>query len=197
MEIKDEVKELESEIGKFRVPYMTEVFEPEISERRLWNHHYLLSALFIGIFLAFLVAAAIPYFELNLNDSVLLGVIVLLVYAIILFFLLEPGILREVKHREVEYRGVPGPVQEIVKEVVRKVEVPKPVYFAEYKPKLEIPKYAFVGSEETKTFHKRGCRFSRLIKNKYKVSSNSIAFFKARRFHECDACFPKKKHKKR
>lgn len=196
MEVREEVLEIEREVPKFKVPYMAEVFEPEVSERRLWNHHYTLTALFAGGFLALLVAAAIPYFEMSLSDSILFGVVVLLVYAVMLFFLLEPGILREVRRKEIEYRDVPGPVQEIVKEVVRNVPVERPVYFAEYKPKLEIPKYAFVGSDETKTFHKRGCRFSRLIKNKYKVSGNSIAFFKARRFHECDACFPKKKRKR-
>jgi hypothetical protein len=150
-------------------------------------------ALLVGIVFAIFVAAAIPYFALNVNNSIILGAVVLIVYAVILFFLLEPGILREVRQREVEYRGVPGPVREIPGPIR---EVTKPVYIAEYKPKLNIPKYAYVGSDETKTFHKRGCRFSRLIKNKHKVSSNSIAFFKARRFHECDACFPKKKRKR-
>lgn len=56
------------------------------------------------------------------------------------------------------------------------------------KKKLNIPPYNFLGSSETKRFHKRNCRFSKLIKKKYKVHNNSKAYFKNKRYKACKVC---------
>lgn len=171
--------------GSPQVPYIRRVLEPEVVEKRLPNYGYLALAIGIGVICVIAVAIIIPFFNLDLRGSIVLCSLVLAGYAIVLFFLLEPGILREVTHREIEFHKVPE-----IREVAR------PIYLEHARTRLNIPKYAYIGSSETKTYHKRGCRFSKLIRNKYKVSSNSQAFFKKRHYHTCDACFPKKKHRK-
>jgi len=77
----------------------------------------------------------------------------------------------------------------IEKEVIK--EVPKIVYRTTPHRKLEIPKYDFIGSTETRTYHKRNCRFSKLIKKKYKVHSNSASTFKSKHFKACKSCIKK------
>ncbi len=61
------------------------------------------------------------------------------------------------------------------------------------KKKLNIPKFKFIGSTQTKTYHKRNCKFSKMLKNKYKLHSNSKAFFKKKHFKACKVCIKKKK----
>lgn len=85
----------------------------------------------------------------------------------------------------------------VEKEVIREVpiEVEKIVYKT-IKPvhtNLNIPKYEFVGSTETKKYHKRGCKFSKLIKNKYKLHSNYVSTFENKNFEACKACITKNK----
>ncbi|MEK6890437.1 MAG: hypothetical protein AABX35_04590 [Nanoarchaeota archaeon] len=85
----------------------------------------------------------------------------------------------------------------VIKEVIRKVMVPeyreviKKVYVERKKKKLNIPKYKFLGSTETKVYHLRSCRFSRLIKRKYKVSNNGKKFFTSKKFKACKICLAK------
>jgi hypothetical protein len=81
--------------------------------------------------------------------------------------------------------------------IVHTVEIPvykrieKNVYI---KPKkLNIPKFNYLGSSETKTFHKRSCRLGKLIKRKYKVHNNSSAWFAKKHFKACKVCMKNKK----
>ena len=90
-------------------------------------------------------------------------------------------------------------VEVVEKEVIKEVPVPveKIVYRTierEHK-KLNIPKFEFVGSIQTKTYHKRNCKFSRMLKRKYKLHSNSQEFFKNKHYHACGTCL-KKENKK-
>jgi len=86
----------------------------------------------------------------------------------------------------------------VEKPVIRFVEKPITRFFGRNviiqeppKKKLNIPKYDYVGSSETKTYHKHSCRLGKLIKRKYKLSNNSEDFFKKRGFKRCKACFGK------
>ncbi len=79
--------------------------------------------------------------------------------------------------------------------VIERVEVPvieqieKKVYVKG--KKLNIPRFNYVASTETKTFHKRNCRFGKLIKRKYKVHNNQPSWFKRRNFKACKICMKK------
>jgi hypothetical protein len=78
-------------------------------------------------------------------------------------------------------------------EVIRVVEKPIVKYKEKPRKKLNIPKYNFLGSTETNTYHKHSCRFSKLIKRNHKVSNNSESYFKRRGFVPCKMCIDKKK----
>lgn len=49
----------------------------------------------------------------------------------------------------------------------------------------------FIGTEESKMYHKLNCRFAKLIKPKYKVMG-SRDFFKKKKFKACSVCKPNK-----
>jgi len=179
-----------------------EELDPEITERKLFNLRNILFVFIIGAVLIFLIIGIIAIFELEIRNALILSLIAVTIYAVILFFLLEPSILREVK--SVMVRTVEKPVEVIRTvekpvEVIRTVEKPvekeviKRVYVEAPRKKLNIPKYEYVGSSETKTFHKRNCRLGKLIKRKYKVSNNSASYFKAKGFKPCKVCKPGKK----
>ena len=92
----------------------------------------------------------------------------------------------------VDPRINPNPVQLIKQEVIREVpiEVQKTVYRTIETPhqNLNIPRYKFLGSTQTRTYHKRTCKFSKLIKNKYKLHSNVTSTFKRQHYKSCKAC---------
>jgi hypothetical protein len=75
------------------------------------------------------------------------------------------------------------------KEIIREVE--KPVYIEESKKKLVIPKYDYVASSQTQTYHKRTCRLSKLIKKKFKIQNNDASFFVKNKFKPCKICIKK------
>ena len=169
-----------------------EELDPEITERKLFNLRNILFVFIIGAVLIFLIIGIIAIFELEIRNALILSLIAVTIYAVILFFLLEPSILREVK--SVMVRTVEKPV-EVIRTVEKPVEkeVIKRVYVEAPRKKLNIPKYEYVGSSETKAFHKRNCRLGKLIKRKYKVSNNSASYFKAKGFKPCKVCKPGKK----
>ena len=88
-------------------------------------------------------------------------------------------------------RTVEKPIRRIInKPVIRIVEKPvirevvKKVFIE--KPKESIPKYT--GSSNAKTYHKTSCRFSKLIRDKYKVSKNDIEYFQKQGYKPCKVC---------
>ncbi len=84
---------------------------------------------------------------------------------------------RPIRRAEPIVRIVEKPV---IREVVKKVFIEK--------PRKEPPKYEFVGSVNTKTYHKESCRLSRLIKDKYKVSKNEPEYFQHQGYKPCKVC---------
>jgi hypothetical protein len=57
--------------------------------------------------------------------------------------------------------------------------------------KLVIIKHEFVGSNSEKRYHKRTCRLAKLIKQKYKESSDDEGYFKNRKYKACKVCLKK------
>ena len=86
-------------------------------------------------------------------------------------------------------------IEVVEKPVIQRVEVPiikwveKKVYME--RKKLNIPKFNYIASSETKTFHKRNCRFGKLIKRKYKVHNNKSSWFQKNHFKACKVCLKK------
>jgi hypothetical protein len=125
------------------------------------------------------------------------------IYAILAFFIFDSRIIHETEHnylREVEkpvevvkryFQTIDNPIIQVVEKLVYRqvpVEVEKKIYVDRPRKKLNIPRYNFVGSSETKRFHSRNCRLGKLIKKKYKISNNSKEFFKHRGFKGCKMC---------
>jgi len=92
-------------------------------------------------------------------------------------------------------------VEVVEKEVIKEIKVPveKIVYktIEKERKKLNIPKFQFIGSTQTKTYHKRSCKFARMLKNKYKLHSNSQDFFAGKHYKACRTCIDKSKRQHR
>jgi hypothetical protein len=129
-------------------------------------------------------------FTLNEITRVILWCMFALFYAIAIPLILLPRLI--VTNTLVGVQNI-DKIIEIEKpiEVVRIVEKPIVEYVERPRKKLNIPKYDFNASTETETYHKRTCRFSKLIKRKYKVSNDSEAYFKRRGYVPCKMCIKK------
>lgn len=212
----------------------TKRLAPVIREKRLWNLNNVFLAFFVTVGFIALAFILIVFFDLELTTYLIIMIILIVIYSTILFFMLEPKIVREVEStvlqtiekpvikevpiekkifidRPVEkevikevVKEVPVEVEKTVfvdrpveKEVIKEVEVPveKKVYVKVDKPrkKLSIPRYDFVASTQTRAYHKRTCRLAKLIKKKYKLSSNNKNDFVKKKFHACKVCIKKER----
>lgn len=185
--------------------------QPIIHEKRYIQNKNFIFALIIGLLVIAVEFFFVYFFELNLRDSLIIAFILVVFYGVFLLFLIEPRVVREIHNLEIKtierekpvikevVRDVPVMVnsQPIVKEVVKTIEKPvyveKPVYYEVPRQKLDIPKYDFVGSSETRTFHTRNCRLGKLIKKKYKVSGNNKNEFTRKGFSPCKVCILREK----
>src|SRR3989344_3969922 len=131
-----------------------------VNEHRIWNENNVLFAIFSWFFIALIEFIAVFILKLNSEYSIILAFFLILFYTVLLFFLLEPEILREVNTRE---------TRTIEKPIFKEIEKEVPVYIEKLRDKLNIPKYDYLGSSQTKVYHKHLCRFGKLIKKKYKV----------------------------
>ena len=178
--------------------------EPMVLQRKRWKDGNVLWALLIGLIVVLIELVLIVSFNFDRVEGSLLGVILILLYSSILFFLLEPHILREIRHTQI--RTIEKPVikevirtveKPIFRDVVRTVEMPveRKIYVPVTSPrkKLDIPKYEYFGSDDTKTYHHRNCRFRKLIKKKNQVHSNSESFFKKKKYSPCKVCILKER----
>jgi len=106
--------------------------------------------------------------------------------------IVEKPIVKEIQI-PMENRVIEVVEKPVIKEVIREVPVEKVVYRTiERKHKsLNIPKFDFIGSTQTRTYHKRTCKFSKMLKKKFKLHSNSRAFFKRKHFRACKTCLKK------
>ncbi len=139
------------------------------------------SAIILGILVILLSTLIFFLFELNQNKILIVGWAMTIIYAIIMIIIILKSnsriIIKKVPIEKKVY---------IEKPVIKEVLVEKP------RKKLNIPKYDFVGSTQTKTYHTRNCRLGKLIKRKYKLSSNSENDFKKKKFSPCKVCIKTK-----
>ncbi|HRZ85238.1 MAG TPA: hypothetical protein P5277_00480 [Candidatus Paceibacterota bacterium] len=184
--------------------------EKKVTEKKITHGTNFLIAFFSGVGLIVGIVILIWIYNLNIIISLIIAWIVTTIYAAVLFFLLNPGILKQIEKTSVHTIEKPTfnevPVERkifidrpVTKEmpVERKIFIDRPVtkevYIPIKKAKLEIPKYNFIGSTETKIYHKRNCRLGKLVKKKYKLSNNSENYFKKKGFKPCKVCITKEK----
>lgn len=181
--------------------------EETVKEKKIWN----LKNIFIAfwIFVLFVaIGISTGFYVIDFSFRVIVWASLSIIYAIILFFLLEPSKLKEINRKEVKtvekevvkevVKTVEKPViKEVVKEVPKIVtqqvvkEVEKPVYYPVKGPKLDIPKYDYVASSLTQIYHKNGCRLAKSIKKKYKESTNNVSDFTRKKYKPCKFCITK------
>lgn len=192
------------------------LLKPTIRENFVVNTRNNELAIASGILLFFGGIISVFIFGLSYLQTILVFGSLTVFYASLALFLLNPFRLRIV--RSYLLKTIEKPVEVVVekpievyidrpvevvkevpviKEVVREVKVPvvqeveKTVYVSEPRRKLNIPRYSYFGSSETKIFHKRSCRFSKLIKRKYKICRMNRAFFVRNHYKKCNNCLKK------
>jgi len=166
--------------------------EPIVSEKRVREEGNGFVAVIVAILLVIMALLFIFGFEFTSYQLIFFIALIVAFYIIVLSFLFEPKkvieiIKRIIKTETVErHRIIEKPVIRTIEkpvEVVREVEARK-------KPsKPRKPKARYVGSTQTKTYHKSSCRLGRLIKDKYKLESNEVDFFIKKKFRPGKSCF--------
>jgi hypothetical protein len=171
--------------------------KPIVTEKSSGYFTGFVISVFVAILLIFLAIITLYVFSLtNAQEILLIG-------SLILFYLIiSPILMRSRKTKEIRTLGVrtvEKPVEKKVyiksKPIIKRVVVNKNVYVAKNvkRAKLNIPRFAYVGSTQTKHYHTRNCRLGKLIKNKYKEHSNTQSFFKKRGYNHCKMCIKNKK----
>ena len=168
--------------------------KPEIREKRLWNLNNFFLSIVILLIISVIFLIIRFTFDFELIYLVIIACFFIIVYAIILFFLLEPKVLREISKTTVRTIKTPTLREVIVEKPIQIMhETEKKIYISNPRKKLNIPKYDYLGSSQTMTYHKKICRFSKLIKKKYKVVNNDPNYFIKNKYHPCDICILKTK----
>lgn len=175
-----------------------------------------LISIIVGIMVVIIAILMNVAFQLTLVQTLVTCWILTTLYALFAFFLIDPVtkitpiqyVDRPVLQRVVQIvekptlKEVQIPMENRVIEVVEKPViqevvkyVDRPVYkFIEKKAKkLNIKKFNYIGSTQTKTYHKRTCKFSKMLKQKYKLHNNSEMFFKKKHYKACKTCLKNKK----
>jgi hypothetical protein len=171
----------------------------------------------IGLMVILLAILISIVFEFGIVANLTVSWILTTLYALFAFFMIEPTIcpvryiekpiikeiikivekpvIKEIQI-PIENKTIEVVDRPVIQEVIREipVEIEKEVIkYIERKPRiLNIPKFKFIGSTETKTYHKRTCKFSKMLKNKYKLHSNTKALFKRKYYKACKTCISNK-----
>jgi hypothetical protein len=165
--------------------------DPIIHEKKIVSIGNLSIAFLIGVIIVIAFISFIFLLSLDTFKSIILATILIIIYAIILFFLLEPEFFKEITKTTIKTIKEPV-VKEVIieKPVVEQVmhETEKTIYVTNPKKSLNIPKYDYIASSETRTYHKKSCRLGKLIKKKYKLLSNDPNFFLNKGFKPCKVC---------
>jgi hypothetical protein len=154
--------------------------------------------------------------EFTTLQNVVMSWILTTAYALFAFFLIDPTIkpIQYIEKPVVEeiiqivekpiIKEIQIPIENkvievvekpVIKEVVRYIDRPVTKYIERSHKRLNIPKFKFIGSTQTKTFHKRTCKFSKMLKKKFKLHSNSKTFFRRKHFKACKTCMKVNKKK--
>jgi hypothetical protein len=189
------------------------ILEPEIVERKNWELKHGGIALGIAIGLILIQFGVMTLADLNATNAWILAFVLVTIFGVSIYFLMEPKKEREIKQRiiETELKSVDRPV---IKEVIKTVEVEKPIVkevpilkeiqvyrepktvYADYTPIKRSSKrksymtYDFIGSEQTKTYHRANCRLGKSIIAKYKLKGSTASFFRKKGYSSCKVCKP-------
>ncbi len=179
------------------------------------NMFRVILAIIVGAMVITLAILMSIIFEFGIVGNLVTSWILTTAYALFAFFLIDPKVIfNPVKFvdrpviQEV-IREIPVEVEKIVEiEKIVHIQIPmenktievidRPViqevirYVEKEHKQVNIPKFEFIGSTQTETYHKRTCKFSKMLKNKYKLHSNSKTFFKRKHYHACKACITSK-----
>lgn len=157
----------------------------------------------LGILISF-------YFGFDTIQNLIMICVLVAVFAVIATYVMETRKIEEIEKRfikeiekEVEVpiikvrdfvHTIDNPIIKVVEKTVpifRDVE--RKVYVQKPRKKLDIPKYEYVGSNETMIYHFRKCRISKSIKRSNLVSNNSREYFLKHKYKACKLCNPGKK----
>jgi len=162
-----------------------EVFEKNVEEER---------HVFVFVIVTILMAAMVlvVIFGLKIEGTALMIIFIVLIafYFSAASILLEPKLVKHILKTIIKTEEK---IVEIEKPIIREIvkEVEKPVYVHLPRTKLNIPKYDYIASTETKRYHSRNCRLGKLIKKRYKVYNNHRSYFVRRKFLPCKVCIRK------
>ena len=170
------------------------------------------TVIIVGMMVIIIAIITSILFEFSIVANVTMSWILTTAYALFTFFMVEP-IVSPMKYIEkplinevVRYveKIVEKPVikeiqipmenktievveMPVIKEVIRYIERPT-VKIERPIKKLNIQKFEFIGSIQTKKYHKRSCKFSKMLKRKYKLHSNQKSFFEKKHYKACKTC---------
>jgi hypothetical protein len=193
--------------------------EPEIVEKKNWELKNAGFAIILGFVLVVIQFGSMTLLGLEPISSWILAFVLIVVFGIAIYFLMEPTIEKEIRQKIIEtnLQTIDRPVvKEVIKEVIKTVEVDRPVY-KEINIVKEVPvyrepktvyiakedeeivtrrspqvRYDFVGSKIQKVYHKSTCRLGKSIDKKYLVKSPTKTFFRNLRYLPCKVCTPNK-----
>jgi hypothetical protein len=129
-----------------------------------------------------------------------LSLATLIIFLVIAILLAQPRNTKKVVHisriepkKAEPLRGEPKETKEEPKEKISVIK-PMPVKTLTIKkePKKaekELIRDRYIGSTQTKTYHKSSCRLAKLIKPKFKLSNDKKTFFK--NYKACKVCLKK------
>ncbi|MEK6890508.1 MAG: hypothetical protein AABX03_00040 [Nanoarchaeota archaeon] len=144
---------------------------------------FILIIFIFDILLAFL-------FNLNILYFLFINFILLLTCLFMVVTILNPKILNSNHHNSLVIQR-----EEIkdVKSNVNILENPGSEYQEEEakvdrKPRINIKKYNYIGSSETKVYHKNSCRFAKTIHTDYMDYNNKESYFKNKGYKPCMVC---------
>ncbi len=166
----------------------------------------ILVILIVAVLVVLFAILASLVFNLNLVQSITMSWVLTTVYSLFAFFTLDNKVIRQTERiveRPVEVireviREVPIqiPMENNTVEVVEKIvtrEVPVYIRSEKIRKKISVPRDNYLASSETKRYHTKSCKFGKLIKTKYKIHNNRLAFFKKKHFKACKMCINKTK----
>ena len=164
-----------------------------------YDNKNIIIVLLVAILIVLFMIIGNLLYSLSIVQNLLMGWIITTIYSLFAFFTIDNTVIREIEYEkiidrpiEVEViREVMVPFENRVTEIIEKPVIKEvPVYINEprVRKKINIPKYNYIASSETKKYHKRNCRFGKLIKEKYNISNNEALFFKKMNFKACKIC---------
>lgn len=178
---------------------MEEGVERVVSEKSVRESGNGIIAFIVGILLLAILIIFIYAFSLNTSQTVIFAVLVIGFYIVVISFLFEHRLIREIVSTITHTKENPPVIHRIDRPVIYEVEKPiiKPVITPVDRPvflkneRLNIPKFDYCASSETMTYHSRNCRLGKLIKKKYKIMNNSPGYFIKKGFRPCKVCIQK------